>query len=78
MRYRRSDTGVERISSRSTWPNGPPTPWRNASRAWGRSMGKVKAAHPFSIVAMMVLPEHLHAIWRLHSGDADYPMRWSC
>ena len=38
---------------------------------------KVKQAHPFSIVAMVVLPEHLHAIWRLPAGDADYPMRWS-
>ena len=38
---------------------------------------KVKRAHPFSILAMVVLPEHLHAIWRLPTGDADYPMRWS-
>ena len=37
----------------------------------------VKTAHPFSIVAMVVLPEHLHAIWRLPPGDADYPLRWS-
>jgi putative transposase len=40
-------------------------------------MSKVKQAHPFSIVAMVVLPEHLHAIWRLPPGDADYPLRWS-
>jgi putative transposase len=36
----------------------------------------VKHAHPFIIEAMVVLPEHLHAIWRLPEGDADYPMRW--
>jgi putative transposase len=40
-------------------------------------LGHVKSAHPFAVVAMVVLPEHLHAIWRLPSGDADYPMRWS-
>jgi len=40
-------------------------------------MGKVKQAHPFAIVAMVMLPEHLHAIWRLPPGDADYPLRWS-
>ena len=40
-------------------------------------MQQVKQAHPFSIVSMVVLPEHLHAIWRLPSGDADYPLRWS-
>jgi len=37
----------------------------------------VKARHAFSIVAMVVLPEHLHTIWRLPSDDANYPMRWS-
>ena len=40
-------------------------------------LGEVKAAHPFSVVAMVVLPEHLHAIWRLPPGDADFPLRWS-
>ena len=37
----------------------------------------VKEKHPFSILAMVVLPEHLHALWRLPPGDADYPLRWS-
>jgi len=40
-------------------------------------LGHVKSAHSFSVVAMVVLPEHLHAIWRLPPGDANYPMRWS-
>jgi putative transposase len=40
-------------------------------------LDKVKAAHPFTLVSMAVMPEHLHAIWRLPEGDADYPMRWS-
>ena len=34
-------------------------------------MGHVKNAHPFAVVAMVVLPEHLHAIWRLPPGDAN-------
>jgi putative transposase len=41
------------------------------------ALNKVKTAHPFSIVAMVVLPEHLHAIWRLPPDDADYPLRWA-
>ena len=40
-------------------------------------VSEVKARHPFVIVAMVVLPEHLHAIWRLPPEDADYPMRWA-
>ncbi|MDP2852088.1 MAG: hypothetical protein Q8O23_01650 [Gallionella sp.] len=31
--------------------------------------------HPFEIAAIVVLPEHLHAIWTLPPGDVDYAMR---
>ena len=40
-------------------------------------IGKVKQTHRFALVAMVVLPEHLHAIWHLPPGDRDYPLRWS-
>lgn len=40
-------------------------------------LAQVKRARPFALVAMVALPEHLHAIWRLPPGDVDYPMRWS-
>jgi putative transposase len=40
-------------------------------------INQVKEKHPFSMLAMVVLPEHLHAIWRLPPEDADYPTRWS-
>ncbi len=36
----------------------------------------VKAAHPFVIDAIVVMPNHLHCIWHLPVGDCDYPMRW--
>jgi putative transposase len=32
--------------------------------------------HPFRIDAFVVLPDHLHAIWTLPPGDADFSMRW--
>jgi len=31
---------------------------------------------PFTIEAIVVLPDHLHAIWTLPSGDADFSGRW--
>jgi len=31
---------------------------------------------PFETVAIVLLPDHLHAIWTLPSGDDDYPNRW--
>ncbi len=36
----------------------------------------VRRARPFEVVAMVVLPEHLHALWTLPAGDADYSGRW--
>ncbi len=36
----------------------------------------VKTRHPFEIVAWVVLPDHLHAIWTLPPGDTDYAKRW--
>lgn len=36
----------------------------------------VMARHPFTMDAIVVLPEHLHAIWTLPEGDADYSTRW--
>ena len=32
--------------------------------------------HPVRVDAMVVLPDHLHAVWRLPEGDADFPLRW--
>ena len=40
-------------------------------------MKTVKDAHPFAILAMVVLSEYLHAIWRLPPCDADYLLRWA-
>jgi putative transposase len=37
----------------------------------------VRAAHPFEITAIVVLPEHLHCVWTLPVRDADYATRWS-
>ncbi len=36
----------------------------------------VKRTHPFRIDAMVILPEHLHAIWTLPPEDDDYSGRW--
>jgi putative transposase len=37
---------------------------------------RVAERHPFETVAICVLPDHLHAIWRLPTDDADFGMRW--
>jgi putative transposase len=42
-----------------------------------QSFHKVKNDHPFDIDAIVILPEHVHCIWTLPEGDADYKTRWS-
>lgn len=32
--------------------------------------------HPFSIKAIVILPDHLHCIWSLPDDDKDYSTRW--
>jgi putative transposase len=41
-----------------------------------QSIQAVKSRHPFIIDAMVVLPDHLHAIWPLPINDHNYPTRW--
>ncbi len=36
----------------------------------------VRQRHPFHIDAWVVLPEHMHAVWTLPPGDADFSKRW--
>ena len=36
----------------------------------------VKRRHPFQLDAVVVLPDHLHALWTLPEDDADFGTRW--
>ncbi len=36
----------------------------------------IKSKRPFVIDAIVILPDHLHTIWRLPEGDADFSTRW--
>ncbi len=31
---------------------------------------------PFETIAVCLLPDHIHAIWKLPEGDANYSLRW--
>jgi putative transposase len=37
---------------------------------------QVRANAPFRIDAWVVLPDHMHRLWTLPGGDADFPGRW--
>lgn len=40
------------------------------------AVAETRAERPFRIEAWVVLPDHLHAVWTLPEGDADYSTRW--
>jgi len=49
-------------------------PW--ARYFLGRVMREQRQNMPFETVAIVLLPDHLHAIWTLPSGDKAYSARW--
>src|SRR3990172_8910645 len=47
-----------------------------ARRLLGQMMRACLDRWPFVVHAIVLLPEHLHTIWSLPSGDAAYARRW--
>ena len=42
-----------------------------------RMYRSVQQRHPFEMIAICILPDHLHAIWSLPQGDGNFSLRWS-
>jgi len=40
------------------------------------TLRKVIHRHPFTIDAMVVLPDHIHCIWTMPANDTNYSTRW--
>jgi REP element-mobilizing transposase RayT len=40
------------------------------------AVSATRQKYPFTIDAIVVLPNHLHAVWTLSPADADFSMRW--
>ena len=40
------------------------------------AVAATRQSHAFGIDAFVVLPDHLHAIWKLPPGDCDFSTRW--
>jgi len=49
-------------------------PW--ARYLLGRAMRQQRDTRPFETVAIVLLRDHLRAIWALPPGDSDYSSRW--
>src|SRR3989304_5863907 len=47
-----------------------------ARRCLREALETVRADWSIELVAIVLLPEHLHTVWTLPPGDARYPIRW--
>ena len=47
-----------------------------ARRSLREAFRIVRSRRPFCVDAIVLLPDHLHAIWTLPPGDCDYATRW--
>ncbi|RUR19191.1 transposase [Legionella sp. km535] len=42
----------------------------------GEAFRKVKQKYPFCTEAIVVLPDHIHTVWKLPDNDFNYSLRW--
>jgi putative transposase len=49
---------------------------RTARGIFGEVLREIRAEMPFEILAIVLLWDHLHAIWTLPRDDDDYSTRW--
>jgi len=47
-----------------------------ARRCLRQAMAETRKKRPFDIVALCLLPEHLHCVWVLPDNDSDNKTRW--
>jgi putative transposase len=76
MRYRRiTAPGGTYFFTLVTFQRSPIFDEEHAINLLVEAFRSVLHKHPFTIEAAVVLPDHLHMIWRLPENDSDYPTR---
>jgi putative transposase len=50
---------------------------RRARLLLRRAFVECRSRWPFRVAAIVLLPDHLHMIWSLPSGDSDYSIPWA-
>ena len=40
------------------------------------SFDKVMKKHPYTMEAFVILPDHIHCLWRMPPSDSNYSIRW--
>ena len=76
MQYRRSNVKGGTYFFTVNLANRQSTLLIDEAKRLGNVIRQVKKQHPFHLDAIVVLPEHLHALWTLPQNDNDYATRW--
>src|SRR3990172_5928948 len=45
-------------------------------RCLREAMNEIRHDRAFDLIAIVLLPEHLHCVWTLPTGDNDFSTRW--
>ncbi len=45
-------------------------------RCFRKGLERIREQRPFDLVAIALLPDHVHTVWTLPEGDADFSTRW--
>ncbi len=48
-----------------------------ARTALRRAIEQTRSEKPFEIVGWVLLPDHLHTVWKMPENDDDFSIRWS-
>jgi putative transposase len=76
MQYRRLfESGCSCFLTLVTYRRSPIFSDPNAIHQYRLATQKVQAKRPFTVEAEVILPDHVHTLWSLPSGDVDYPTR---
>ena len=76
MRYRRDRQGNCYFFTLVTFDRQPILCGEQEIARLRSALRSIRTAHPFDILAMVVLPDHLHCIWQLPDDDSDFAKRW--
>jgi putative transposase len=60
-----------------TYARRPVLTTETARMALREAIGQARTTLPFEIEAWVLLPDHLHCIWVLPPGDANFSARWA-
>jgi putative transposase len=77
VRYRRATVaGASYFFTLVTFRRQPLFGGGKAVELFNEALRSVQARRPFTVDALVLLPDHVHAIWTLPDDDHDYATRW--